>query len=81
MHCCCLRTGDVNNDLEAHRSASTGQVVLTDTQGNRVSVLGKQPTLYGSVVFWDVSSVLMSGEGLLWGWWGPHSGTLQASHF
>jgi hypothetical protein len=32
-----------------------------DAQGNRVSVTGKAQ-VYGKLVFWDVSNVLLSGE-------------------
>lgn len=54
-------TGDVDNDIEIFRSASTGWATLIDAQGNRVSVVGK-PTAYGKMVLWDISNVMLSGE-------------------
>lgn len=55
-------TGDIDNEIEIFRSPNTGGATLVDAQGNRVSVVGQQPTAYGKMVLWDISNVLMSGE-------------------
>jgi uncharacterized surface protein with fasciclin (FAS1) repeats len=57
-----LRTGDVSNNILIFRSSTTeGTATLIDEQGNKVSVIGK-PTVFGKMVLWDVSNVLMSGQ-------------------
>lgn len=56
--------GDVGNDIEIFRSSNTGAATLTDAQGNKAQVVGN-PTVYGKMVFWDVSNVLLSSECLV----------------